>query len=94
MLLPIHIFKNWAIPGLFNNILVSSNIKFADDWLRTAYLWCRKRPFFQLSHNHCPSKNIFVEPFVLLRKVEALIVDSNEKDLFGRLSMAVNTIVK
>ena len=31
------------------------NINFADDWIRTVDLWCRKRPLYQLSHNHCPS---------------------------------------
>ena len=30
------------------------NINFANDWIRTADLWCRKRPLYQLSHNHCP----------------------------------------
>ena len=30
------------------------NIIFADDWIRTADLWYRKRPLYQLSHNHCP----------------------------------------
>ena len=28
---------------------------FADDWIRTADLWHRKLPTYQLSHNHCPS---------------------------------------
>ena len=27
--------------------------KFADDWIRTADLWCWKQPLDQLSHNHC-----------------------------------------
>ena len=27
---------------------------FADDWIRTVDLWNRKRPVYQLSHNHCP----------------------------------------
>ena len=27
---------------------------FADDWIRTADLWCGKRPLYKLSHNHCP----------------------------------------
>ena len=26
--------------------------KFYDDWIRTADLWCRKRPLDQLRHNH------------------------------------------
>ena len=30
------------------------NINFANDWIRTADLWCRKQPLYQLSHNHCP----------------------------------------
>ena len=29
----------------------NSKQKFADDWFRTADLWCRKQPFYQLSHN-------------------------------------------
>ena len=28
------------------------NINFANDWSRTADLWYRKRPLYQLSHNH------------------------------------------
>ena len=31
------------------------NINFADDWIRTADLWNRKRPLYQLSHNHFPA---------------------------------------
>ena len=31
------------------------SINFADDWIRTADLWYRKRPLYQLSHNHCPA---------------------------------------
>ena len=27
---------------------------FADDWIRTADLFRRKQPLYQLSHNHCP----------------------------------------
>ena len=27
-------------------------MKFFDDWIRTADLWCWKRPICQLSHNH------------------------------------------
>ena len=34
------------------------HINFADDWSRTADLWCRKRPLYQLGHNHFPK--IFV----------------------------------
>ena len=28
------------------------NINFADDWIRSADLWYRKRPLYQLSQNH------------------------------------------
>ena len=64
-----------AIPGLFflfifvfsimlivNNI----NIKFADDWIRTADLWYQKRPLYQLSHNHFP---YLLSPSYLLKSV-------------------------
>ena len=30
------------------------NKNFANDWIRTADLWCRKRPLYHLSHNHFP----------------------------------------
>ena len=54
-------FFKWAISGLFFFILVfsiqltvnKSSIKFADGWIRTADLWYRKLPLYQLSHNHC-----------------------------------------
>ena len=45
---------------------------FADDWIRTADLWHRKRPLYQLSHNHFPLLNLYllilaiVPPKVLL----------------------------
>ena len=29
---------------------------FVDDWIRTAHLWNRKQPLYQLSHYHCPRK--------------------------------------
>ena len=35
--------------------------KFADDWIRTADLWCRRRPLYQLSHNHCPREKMSLE---------------------------------
>ena len=44
---------------LFNKIdrkQMFHKILMMDDWSRTADLWCRKRPLYQLSHNHCPSK--------------------------------------
>ena len=30
-------------------------LNFADVGIRTADLWCRKRPLYQLSHHHCPN---------------------------------------
>ena len=54
------IFFKWAIPGLFLFIFVFSiqliinkcSIKFCR-WLESN-LWYRKRPLYQLSHNHFP----------------------------------------
>ena len=52
-------FFKWAIPGLFflyfrlfnTQLTVNKcSINFANDWIRTAGLWYRKRPLFQLSH--------------------------------------------
>ena len=31
-------------------------MNFADDRIRTADVWCQKRSFCQLDHNHCPTK--------------------------------------
>ena len=39
----------------FTTQLPMFNINFVDDWFRTADLWCRKRPLYHLSHDHCPS---------------------------------------
>ena len=34
--------------------------KIADDWLRTADLWCLKQLVCKLSHNHCPTEKLFI----------------------------------
>ena len=55
--------KNGPFPASFSLFscfqcswqLTMFNKNFADDWIRTADLWCRKRPLYQLSHNHCPT---------------------------------------
>ena len=44
---------------------VDSKQKFTIDWIRTVNLWCRKRPLYQLSHNHCPSILLFIRSFLL-----------------------------
>ena len=54
--------KNSAIPGLFFFNFVFSiqlivHINFADGWIQTADLWFRKRPLYQLCHNHFPSND-------------------------------------
>ena len=59
------IFKSGPFPASFLFIFVFSiqliinkcSINFADDWSRTADLWYRKRPLYQLSHNHFPTLN-------------------------------------
>ena len=43
---------------------------FADNWNRTADLWYRKWPLYQLSHNHCP----FVYNLLL---IDVMFMDSN-----------------
>ena len=53
---------------LFNTQLTVNkcSINFADDWIQTADLWYRKRPLYQLSHNHCPYKYLFVRKQFIL----------------------------
>ena len=50
------LFKNGPFLASFSFFALSLelNINFADDWIRTTYLWCCKRPLYQLSHNHFP----------------------------------------
>ena len=48
------------------------NKNFADDWIRTADLWCRKRPLFQLSHKHCPP--IFRITWYWITQVKCFVV--------------------
>ena len=55
-------FLNGPFPASFFYFRFSSQLtahkcsmqKFADDWIRTADLWCWKRPLYQLSPSHCP----------------------------------------
>ena len=61
-----------AFPGLFFLFLSFQycwqqtifNKNFADDGIRTADLLCRNWPLTQLSHNHCPTKTIWVNFFL------------------------------
>ena len=43
------LFLYFRLYNIFFNTAVSKKIA---DWIQTANLWCRKRPFYQLSHNH------------------------------------------
>ena len=50
---------SWPLFSLFSSFQYTVDSKqmfnkFADDWIRTADLWYRKRPLYQLSHHHCP----------------------------------------
>ena len=64
-------FKKWAIPSLFFfiflfSIWLTENVQytfFANDWIRTADLWNRKQPLYQMSHNHCPWGTVVVTSF-------------------------------
>ena len=56
-----------------------------NDCIRTADLWCGRRPLYQLSHNHCPAlhllfnKNSFFETneLFIIARVQALKNDNN-----------------
>ena len=45
------------------------DIFFADDWIWTADLLKRKRPLYQLSHNHCPNPQIFDQLALLIKEL-------------------------
>ena len=57
--------KNWPYPASFclyssfqytvdGKQMFNINLNIAYEWIRTEDLWYRKRPLYQLSHNHCP----------------------------------------
>ena len=56
----------WAIPGPFFVFSIQltlnkrSVLKFANDWIRIADLWCRKRPLYQLSQTTAPIYFVFI----------------------------------
>ena len=54
--LPLFLYKRLFNKQLTENI---GSIKFAKDRIRTADLWCWKRPLCQLNHNHCPFLTLF-----------------------------------
>ena len=49
-------FKKWAsfVFSIQWTVNKFSILSFANDWIWTVDLWCRKRPLYQLSHNHGP----------------------------------------
>ena len=82
----LHFFKMghsrplFLIFRLFNTVDSKQMVKinFAHDGIRTAYLWCRKQPLCQLSHNHCPTvcllyfSSQFRTKFQMLRRRHAM----------------------
>ena len=58
--------------SLFSSFQISIQLtlniqyKFADAWIRPADLWDRKRPLYQLSHNHCPD-SLFFKLIIFIR---------------------------
>ena len=57
--LTLYLFLNGPFPASFSPFQYSWQwtnkhpiLKFANDWIRPANLWRRKRPLYQLSHNH------------------------------------------
>ena len=49
--------------------------KFPNDWILTADLWCRKRPLYQPSHNHCRlHKSLFLTFLHLVWILDVMIV--------------------
>ena len=38
----------------------------ANDWIRTAELWCQKRPIYHLRHHHIPKRECFLTCLTVL----------------------------
>ena len=38
----------------------------ANDWIRTAELWCQKRPIYPLRHHHIPKRECFLTCLTVL----------------------------
>ena len=63
----VHLFLKWSFRPRFHYFSSFQyswqqalfNINFADDWIRTADLWCQKWLLYQLSHNHYLSIFVF-----------------------------------
>ena len=57
-------FNNGPFPAaLFFNFVFS--IQLTVDWIRTADLWCWKRPLYQLSHNHGKKNNLALPSMII-----------------------------
>ena len=77
--LPLSLFLCWLLNGpfaasfffisLFSTQFLAQLIvnKIADDWIRTADLWCRKRSRYQLNHNQCPPSLFIFCSFIILK---------------------------
>ena len=51
------LFNTVESKQMFNIIFV------ADDWIRTADLWCQKGPLYQMSHHYYPTSPLFPQIF-------------------------------
>ena len=77
--LPLSLFLCWLLNGpfaasfffisLFSTQFLAQLIvnKIADDWIRTADLWCRKRSRYQLNHNQCPPSLFIFCSFIIFK---------------------------
>ena len=75
----------WALFLYFYcSIHLKVDINFAHDWNWTADLWCRKRPIYQLRHNHFLIFLLFCRFFVHLTY---LYVWQNQADCFTYLKL-------
>ena len=84
-------FLNGPFPASFFYFRFSSQLtahkcsmqKFADDWIRTADLWCWKRPLYQLSYKHCPwDENITIEAFLYSCFIHIQVSQCNATSFF------------
>ena len=63
---------------------IYKSISFSDVWIRTSDVWCRKRPLYQLSHNHCLTLHFLTKVMtnltcsMLVRKVVVIFISETQ----------------
>ena len=67
------------------SIQLMVHLNFADDWTRTAYLWCRKRLLYPLHHSHGPRGSVLLCSQIAVSAL-AKVNSSPSKDIVSSIA--------